>query len=129
MSVLDAAAPGATFGPYQITISREEAGRYAAAVGGTGSPSYGDAVPPLALVAAGLSRLIDSLGLAGGTVHAGQEAEFVRPVAVGESVTATAELRASSVRRDSRFATVETVFTDRSGNVVASSSSTIIVPA
>ncbi len=121
-------SPGQKFGPYDISLSREDGAAYAAAVGDVSSPSYSGALPPLAMVATGLSRLINDLGLGAGTVHAGQEVEFIRPVSPGERLTAHAELKSNSVRRDARFATVATEFRDAGGAVVAISSSTVIVP-
>ena len=121
--------PGETFGPHQITLSADDARRYASAVGGESSPDYGGALPPMAIVAAGLSWLIGHLGLGAGTVHAGQEVEFHRPVMPGERITARAELEANSVRRDVRFATVATEFRDSAGRLIAVAVSTVIVPA
>jgi hypothetical protein len=128
-SVLANLQPGQKFGPYDITAPRQNAVSYAAAVGGDGSPDYGGAMPPLAIIAAGLSMLIAELGLGAGTVHAGQEVEFTRAVMPGEKITATAELKGNSLRRDVRFATVATEFRDSAGRLVATASSTVIVPA
>lgn len=119
--------PGHKFGPYEIAFSREDAARYSAAVGGDGSPDYGGMMPPMAVVAAGLSRLIADLGLGAGTVHAGQEVQFRRAVSVGERITAHGELKSNSIRGDARFATVATEFRDAAGHAVANASSTVIV--
>ena len=118
---------GHEFGEYSVGLSSEESERYGAAVGRACGPDASEWVPPMAVVAAGLSRLIDELGLAGGTIHASQGARFLRPVATGEELTATAVLRGNSVRRGARFATLDSTFRDASGEVVATSSSTVIV--
>lgn len=109
---------------------------YAAAVGGSGSPDYGAVLPPAAVVAAGLTWLIEELDLfnekilkAGGVIHTSQEAEFFAPVAVGETVTATAKLSGNSVRRGSRFVSVFTEFRNAANEIVATASSTIVTPA
>lgn len=122
-------SPGHRFGPYDVTLSHEDARLYIAAVGGDGSPDYGGAMPPMAVVAAGLSRLIADLGLGAGTVHAGQEVEFRRAVQAGERITAHGELKGNSVRGAARFATVATEFRDADGQTVATASSTVIVQA
>ncbi len=122
-------SPGQKLGPYDVTQPASDAAKYAAAVGGEGSPDYGGAVPPLAIVAAALSRLIADLGLGAGTVHAGQEVEFHRPVMPGDEITAVSEIKSNSVRREARFATVSTEFRDACGQLVATASSTVIVPA
>ena len=129
MAVLDTAVPGQVFGPYEVAIEPGRARAYASAVGGNESPDYGDHLPPLAIVAAGLTKLINELGLAGGTVHLAQEAEYFRPVKAGEPVSARAELKGNSVRRGSRFATLHVEYRDKLGQLVATSSSTVMVPA
>ncbi len=121
--------PGHKFGPYDVKLSLVDCAAYAAAVGDKGSPDYGGALPPLAVIAAGLSKLIHDLGIGDGTVHAGQEVEFVRPVRPAEPVQAFAELKSNSVRKDVRFATIATEFKDGRGELVATASSTVIVPA
>ena len=92
-------------------------------------------MPPSAVVAEGLARLISELDLfgdeilaAGGVVHTSQEAEFLAPVTPGEAITATAKLAGNSVRRGSRFVSVFTEFRNGSNTIVATASSTIMVP-
>ncbi|MBM3956918.1 MAG: MaoC family dehydratase, partial [Gemmatimonadetes bacterium] len=88
----------------------------------------GRPVPPMAVIASGLGKVIDALGLTGGTVHAAQEVEFLRPVLSGERVYAEAELTGSSVRRGALFATILTRFVDSAGRPVANALSSIVVP-
>jgi hypothetical protein len=128
-TALSTLQPGHRLGPYEIIMTVAEARAYARAVGGPDSPDYGDTLPTLAIIALGLSRIIDDLGLGAGTIHAGQEVELHRPVRVGETITATAELKSNAPRKDVRFATVATEFKDGTGAVVATASSTVIVPA
>ena len=130
------AAPGSQLGPYEISFSKEQADAYAAAIGDSESPDYGGALPPAAVVAAGLSHLIEELDLfnektlkAGGVIHTSQEAEFFAPVAPGEKITATAKLAGNMVRRGSRFISVFTEFRNASNEMVATASSTIVAPA
>jgi hypothetical protein len=129
MAVLDTATAGQLFGPYDVAIDPSRARAYATAVGGNESPDYGDGLPPMAIVAAGLTKLINELGLAGGTVHLSQEAEYFRMARAGEHIAASAELKANSVRRGSRFATLFVEYRDAAGELVATSSSTVMVPA
>ena len=97
------------------------------AVGRECLPAAADRVPPMAVVAAGLGKLIDELGLAAGTIHGSQGARFERPIVAGEKLSATAVLRGNSVRRGARFATLDTTFTDADGEVVATATSMVIV--
>ena len=122
---------GHEFPPETLTISEAEAAAYAAAVGDT-SANPSERVPSMAVIAAGLSRFIKHLGLADGTVevvHASQEASFNRPVTPGEILEIRATLKSNAERRGSRFATVEMLFVDESGEQVASASSLILVNA
>ena len=65
---------GHTLGPYDVGLSVEESIKYAEAVGRKCLPAASDKVPPMAIVAAGLGKLIEELGLAGGTIHGSQGA-------------------------------------------------------
>jgi len=122
---------GHEFPPESLVISETEAAAYAAAVGDT-SAQPSERVPSMAVVAAGLSRFIKHLDLADGTVevvHASQEVSFDRPVTPGETLEIRATLKSNSERRGSRFATVEMLFVDESGEQVASARSLILVNA
>lgn len=87
------------------------------------------------MIAEGLASLISELDLfgteilsAGGVVHTSQDAEFFAPVMPGEKVTATAKLAGNTLRRGTRFVSVFTEFRNESNELVATASSTIIVP-
>lgn len=132
---ISTASVGTQLGPYEFAFDAERAAKYCAAVGVDESPAYGGALPPAAIVAEGLSRLIDELDLfeehilkAGGVVHTSQEAEFVLAVMPGEKITARARLAGNSVRRGSRFVSVFTEFRNAANAIVATASSTIVVP-
>ena len=129
------ATAGTQLGPYEFTFDDERAESYRSAVGGPESPALDGALPPAAIVAEGLARLIDEMKLfsdeilaAGGVVHTSEEAEFFAPVMPGEKITATARLAGNSVRRGSRFVSVFTEFRSGSNEIVATASSTIVVP-
>lgn len=65
---------------------------------------------------------------AGGVVHTSQEAEFFAPVMPGQKVIATAKLAGNTLRRGTRFVSVFTEFRNESNEIVATASSTIMVP-
>jgi len=48
-------------------------------------------VPPMALAARTLGLLIEKLGLAPGTVHTSQEVTALRPVSIGQQISAQAK--------------------------------------
>jgi len=119
--------PGHVFDDHEFEITAAEAKAYAYAVGDSSPGALDGKIPPMLLIATGLSRVIEALELGGGTIHASQEVKFVRPVNPGENIVARTILRGNSVRRGSRFATVETEFL-ANGKQVASSVSMVIVP-
>ena len=132
---ISTAAAGTVLGPYEFSFDAGRAAAYESAVGGGESPDYSNTLPPAAIVAEGLSRLIEELDLfgeeilnAGGVVHTSQEAEFFAPVQVGEKITASAKLAGNSLRRGSRFVSVFTEFRNPANDLVATASSTIVVP-
>ncbi len=130
--LISTAAVGHEFGPYDVTISSETANIYTKAIGGFESPDYGDAQPPLIMVAIALTKLIDELGIFSSglqTIHAGQEVGWVRPVKIGEKIYAVGKLAGNSARGNNRFATVKVCYEDKTGTNVGSSSTTIIVTA
>ena len=118
---------GHVFDDHSFEITVSEAKAYADAVGDSSPLASGNQIPPMLLIAAGLSRVIEALELSGGTIHASQEVNFGRPVSPGENIVARTTLRGNSVRRGSRFATVETEFLS-GDRQVASSVSMVIVP-
>lgn len=131
---IETAKAGTQLGPYEFSFDQQRASNYASAVGGDESPEYNGALPPAAVVAEGLSRLIEELDLfgekilnAGGVVHTSQEAEFLQPVFAEEVITANARLAGNTLRRGSRFLSVFTEFRNASNTVVATASSTIVV--
>lgn len=118
-----------------FSFDAARAAAFKAATGDEKSPDYNGALPPSAVVAEGLARLISELDLfgerilsAGGVVHTSQEAEFFAPVMPGETIEATARLAGNTLRRGARFVSVFTEFRNESNELVATASSTIMVP-
>jgi len=102
----DGLYPGRRFAPVPIDLSATRVRGYLNAVGDT-SPLYAaDAslVPPLAVAALALIGVADQFVLPPGSLHAGQELEFHRPVRLGEQLVAQAEVVQRSDR--DRFAMV-----------------------
>lgn len=65
---------------------------------------------------------------AGGVVHTSQEAEFFAPVMPGDKVTAEARVAGNTLRRGNRFLSVFTEFRNGANEMLATASSTIMVP-
>lgn len=122
--------------PQQVISTRtfrldaETVSRYIEAVGDSSLPDDGRAyVPPMAIAALGLRGVIADLAIPGGTLHLGQELEFLRAVRVGEALECRATLLQNSLRGQWRFMVVQLQVTDGKGQKVMEGKSTITVPA
>ena len=89
----------------------------------------GPLAPPMAVAALSLRGVVTDLAIPGGTLHVGQEIEFKRAVAVGETLECNALLLQNSVRGDWRFMVVQLNVDDRNGHPVMEGKSTIMLPA
>ncbi len=88
----------------------------------------GKLVPPMAIAALGIRGLVNDLQVPGGTVHVGQEIEFIGAVAVGDSLHYEATVLQNTVRRGQRFMSVKLSAEDGSGRQVMAGKSTIVLP-
>ncbi len=86
-------------------------------------------VPAMAVAALSIRGVVHDLRIPGGTLHAGQEFEFMSAVAVGSSLECAATLVQNSVRGDWRFLVVDCHVTDGDSSDVMSGKSTIMIPA
>ena len=82
----------------------------------------------VALAALSLGGVISDLKIPGGTVHAGQELDFTKAVAVGETLACSASLAQNSVRGEWRFLVVNLKVNNSEGRSVMSGKSTIMLP-
>ena len=105
---LNTIEPGHSLVERETVITEEMADAYIRAVG-DGSTLYADEglVPPMAVAALVMAEAMDAVGLPAGTVHTGQELTFSRPVATGATVRCSAIVAANSVRRGTRFLTLD----------------------
>jgi acyl dehydratase len=88
----------------------------------------GSLAPPMAVAALSLKGVVNDLAIPGGTLHVGQELEFKRAVAVGETLDCNALLTQNSVRGDWRFLVVQLEVDDGDGLRVMEGKSTIMLP-
>ena len=112
-----------------VLLDADTVAAYVDAVGDTSRPwaQHGE-VPPMAVAALGLSRVIDDLSIPGGTVHAGQELQFGGVVAVGETLWCRATVAQNNVRGGARFVAVALAVHDGRGREVMTGRSTLVVP-
>ena len=113
-------------------LDEETVAGYLAAVGDESSPLKLDdgraLAPPMALAALSLRGVVQDLVIPGGTVHVGQELEFMSTVAVGDRLDCRATLLQNSVRGEWRFIVVGLAVEDGEGKQVLGGKSTITLP-
>lgn len=102
-------SPGQTLAPATFTITAEEARAYIRAVDDTSVLHHEAAapLPPMLLAARGLQLLMRQVELPAGTVHGGQECEFLQPAYSGHELRLTASVPRAATRQGQRFVTLE----------------------
>lgn len=109
-------------------LDSEAVRRYVAAVSDGALDQGSTNVPPMCLAAMSLRGVIDDLQIPGGTVHAGQELQFLAEVEMGEELICEAVLAQNSVRGEWRFLVVELETRDSAARAVLTGKSTIMLP-
>ena len=106
---------------------------YVAAVQDESSQPVGEGggrlVPAMAVAALSIRGVVQDLRIPGGTLHAGQEFEFMAAVSVGQTLECVATLSQNSVRGDWRFLVIDCHVTDDERADVMTGKSTILIPA
>ena len=120
---------GHQFPPTSFSLSAEDVSRYLDAVEDA-NPLYADRqlAPPLAVAARALGSLLAQVGLAGGTLHTGQEMEARAAVPFGAALTLTGRIAQRSERAGMIISILEFEVT-LSGTVAVAGRTTVIVPA
>ena len=125
--------PGQEISRHSYQVDRSMVSDYVTAVQDENpalSDECGDQlVPAMAVAALSIRGVVQDLRIPGGTLHAGQEFEFMSSVAVGSSLECVATLAQNSVRGDWRFLVIDCHVTDGDSADVMSGKSTIMVPA
>ena len=85
-------------------------------------------VPPMAIAALSLRGVVNDLAIPGGTLHTGQELEFISPVSVGETLECNAIILQNSLRSEWRFLVVNISVLCAKGRKVMTGKSTIMLP-
>ncbi len=112
-------------------VSDDATAQYLAAVGDA-QPVYRQAgiVPPLALAARVVGRLLAKLSLPDGTIHSLQDIQTINPAATGATVSATAEVEPLRERGGLRFLTVNFAVADAdSSRSLLDGRTTVLLPA
>ena len=96
---------GHEFAPATFAVTREQSQAYLHAIGDTNA--YGDAAPPLALVALGLAVLQERLSLPDASLHTGQEVEHEAKAPVGAELMLTGRIAQRSERQGFVISVIE----------------------
>ena len=86
-------------------------------------------VPPLALTAHVLGRVLETLELPGGTIHSLQEMETLAPLRIGEMVDGFARRDPPRRRGGLEFTTVSYTLAGPGGQPVQQGKTTVLTPA
>ena len=125
--------PGQEISRHSYEVDEEMVSDYVAAVqdenavlcDGTGARL----VPAMAVAALSIRGVVQDLRIPGGTLHAGQEFEFMSAVTVGSPLDCAATLVQNSVRGGWRFLVIDCHVTGEGCVGVMSGKSTIMIPA
>lgn len=124
--------PGQRVSRRSYLLDRVMIGDYMAAVqdesGLLESPESIPLVPPMSVAALSVGGVVQDLQIPGGSLHVGQELEFVRVVPVGETLVCEATLKQNSIRGGWRFMVLESEVQDSEGRTVMAGKSTVILP-
>jgi acyl dehydratase len=93
-----------------------------------GAEASGDFVPPLAVAAFAMKTMTESAFFQPGSVHASQDFEFFKPVAIGSTISCSARIAQSIKRTGLNMLTVEINTFDSENNKVLAGKATIIIP-
>jgi acyl dehydratase len=126
---MNAALEGKTYPPISFTVGEDHVRRFAAAVGDDGSfvsPTFVTAPE----IASGLTRVVadQELGLDFARVlHGEQEYEWMRPVAVGETLDVRTTIESIRSKGALEFLTLRTEMRDADGATAVVGRSSLIV--
>jgi len=117
---------GHAFARVRFTIDRAQAAAYLEATGDT--TDYGDALPPLAVVALALGALQEQIALPEGALHTGQEVEHRMPATAGEALELRGQVAMRSERQGFVITALDYTVSGVHGDVVTART-TIMAPA
>ncbi len=91
--------------------------------------SEGDGfVPPLAIAAYAMKAMMDVISLPSGAIHASQELEFFKPVAVGSEVKCRSRVVRKVSRSQMKMMVLEMDVLGEDGDTVQLGKATVILP-
>jgi len=130
MSVtLEKLPKGHQFPPAEFELSPEWVSQYVAAVEDAAIGRLGDdLVPPMAVAALSIRALLDAASLPPGAIHLGQELAFLRPLSIGERLSARARVASRGERQGWALMSIELDVADGAGRPVMTGRATVTMP-
>ena len=111
--------------PFEICLGVDDVRGYLEATG-EDPARWSETVPPLALGAFALGGLMEQLGVPSGMLHSGQEFDFLRPIACGQSVTVETTVGSHTERRGTRLIALD-LSLEAAGEVAVMGRTTIVI--
>jgi capsular polysaccharide biosynthesis protein len=120
---------GHRFAPVQVVVTAEEVQRYLQVVGDDAALYQEPAapVPPLLLLARALAHLMEQVELRPGSIHGGQDCEFLGRAAAGRPLTLETSVERAATRQGQRILVVEMLLRDAEAELLRSRA-TLLVP-
>lgn len=119
---------GHVFPPAAVSLTRDAVAAYVAATQDESAYAASGAVPPLAVAALALRRLLEACSLPPGSLHTGQELEFHAAVRPGEELTMTGAVAQRSERAGMAIVVVEFTVSRSDGAPVVTGRTTVMAP-
>lgn len=119
---------GHVFDPARVELPADRVRAYAQATDDGSAYAAEGYVPPLAVAALALGRLLEQCALPPGSLHTGQEVEFHAAVRAGSVLTMTGEITQRSERAGMVISVIEFVVGSDDGPVVTGRT-TVMAPA
>jgi len=117
---------GHNFSPVSYELTPSSISKFEEAVG-TRSPSA-NLVPPLATLAYAMKAVFQFIEIPPGSIHASQEAEFLKPVAIGSCLNYHAQIAQKTSRSKMNIIAVKINAFDQDEEMVLSAVTTLITP-
>ena len=119
---------GFEFSPTRYELSKDLVSKYLEAVEGGKEFLADGMVPPLAIAACAMTTISQSVRIPPGSIHASQDFEFLKPLAIGASVNCGGRIAQKLERGGLCLIMMEIYVTDQGGNRVLTGKATIAAP-
>jgi acyl dehydratase len=121
-------AVGSKFTPAQYVLGKDLVAKYLEAVEGGKEFLADGLVPPLAIAACAMTTIAQSVSIPPGSIHASQDFDFLKPLAIGASVNCSGHIVQKLERGGLCLIMLEINVSDHSGDRVVTGKATIAAP-